>query len=600
MREGAQRTFLFAEASTPTEGVKTHRELRLKDSQHEAVQFNHNLTARLKGAERELKSIAQEVAALQVRNASLTMWSAHAIQQATDAKGELYKLKAACGCVTGGSVGEIAHAPAPTSGDSLKVSQCRGAWQESAKRQGFRDVVSYVTLQQLAHEICTRSPPELVRDASVPTALLEQRVVFILPDDMPRHVWFFRLKGRTGTVASQLSGNSVTDLRVPVLMDDGQLHDIQIEYLRKTPGNHSLTYVNGGSRKRLSKRRTARYPRRSVYPDGSAKAQLEAINSTITNDIGLHRTSDAKLREANAPPRFLTVATSNYFHWLCHLHANLQHLGYDSGDLGVCVFDAETEHEIRAMGMQVIPLSNLTMSSTSGAATFGSPAFKDMAIGKQTCIWETLGTLEQNGTLVFLDGDITLLTDPLALMPKGYDLVITDDSTAFDIFAKGNIGFFMASNTERMRAFAGGYLRRLHRHKDRNDQDVINSEIREHAAEIGLQTYTLDPTVFVNGFFFYEYRHRRPIDVSRVAAVHHNYISGDSNKWRRAAEYNTILRAKESWPAFVSRLRRAAITMPAWVPSSRTTKASSSRGMNDEEVASLHLFWSSACARRVA
>ena len=90
MREGAQRTFLFAEASTPTEGVKTHRELRLKDSQHEAVQFNHNLTARLKGAERELKSIAQEVAALQVRNASLTMWSAHAIQQATDAKGELY------------------------------------------------------------------------------------------------------------------------------------------------------------------------------------------------------------------------------------------------------------------------------------------------------------------------------------------------------------------------------------------------------------------------------------------------------------------------------------------------------------------------------
>ena len=240
---------------------------------------------------------------------------------------------------------------APTSGDSRRYLSAEGM-AESAKRQGFRDVVSYITLQQLAHEICTRSPPELVRDASVPTALLEQRVVFILPDDMPRHVWFFRLKGRTGTVASQLSGNSVTDLRVPVLMDDGQLHDIQIEYLRKTPGNHSLTYVNGGSRKRLSKRRTARYPRRSVYPDGSAKAQLEAINSTITNDIGLHRTSDAKLREANAPPRFLTVATSNYFHWLCHLHANLQHLGYDSGDLGVCVFFAETEHEIRAMGIK--------------------------------------------------------------------------------------------------------------------------------------------------------------------------------------------------------------------------------------------------------
>ena len=222
---------------------------------------------------------------------------------------------------------------------------------------------------------------------------------------MPRHVWFFELKGRTGTVASQLSGNSVTDLRVPVLMDDGQLHDIQIEYLRKTPGNHSLTYVNGGSRKRLSKRRTARYPRRSVYPDGSAKAQLEAINSTITNDIGLHRTSDAKLREANAPPRFLTVATSNYFHWLCHLHANLQHLGYDSGDLGVCVFDAETEHD-QSYGYASHPSFQPNNEQYKWRCNLRKPAFKDMAIGKQTCIWETLGTLEQNGTLVFLDGDI--------------------------------------------------------------------------------------------------------------------------------------------------------------------------------------------------
>ena len=63
---------------------------RLKDSQHEAVQFNHNLTARLKGAERELKSILKNCTTGQ--NASLTMWSAHAIQQATDAR-ELYKLR---------------------------------------------------------------------------------------------------------------------------------------------------------------------------------------------------------------------------------------------------------------------------------------------------------------------------------------------------------------------------------------------------------------------------------------------------------------------------------------------------------------------------
>ena len=189
-----------------------------------------------------------------------------------------------------------------------------------------------------------------------------------------------------------------------------------------------------------------------------------------------------------------------------------------------------------------------------------------MALGKQTCIFRTLRQLPQNASLVFLDADITLLEDPLLLMPRGYDLVLTDDSTFGDMFTKYNIGFFMARNTHVMRQFGEMYLSKLAKQGGNMDQDLVIQLIRKHGPSMGLRTHVLDPTVFMNGHRFYENRDAKPVDLSRLAAVHHNFILGDANKWKRAVAYDALMRPAEAWPLFRQRLRDGVRSLPQWSP----------------------------------
>ena len=84
---------------------------------------------------------------------------------------------------------------------------------------------------------------------------------------------------------------------------------------------------------------------------------------------------------------------------------------------------------------------------------------------------------------------------------------------------------------------------------------------------------------FLNGWRFYE---DRPGAASaapeRVVAVHHNWISGDESKWRRATEFDALVTdPAETREAFLARTRASMRTRPKWVyvkPGSRRAQSS--------------------------
>jgi hypothetical protein len=70
----------------------------------------------------------------------------------------------------------------------------------------------------------------------------------------------------------------------------------------------------------------------------------------------------------------------------------------------------------------------------------------------------------------------------------------------------------------------------------------------------GLRVGVLDTRRFANGYFFYEYRSRRPLLTEQLVAVHHNWIRGDHNKWERADAYDALVTdAAETYRHFVHR-----------------------------------------------
>ena len=379
--------------------------------------------------------------------------------------------------------------------------------------------------QRLPRWLLDRSPPGFLRNSTLSPAALIGKRVRIVGMPRPKWLWFSKLEGELGTVSDVLHGNSLSDLRVPVTLDNGKSVDLWVEHvqpLREYPAP----------------------PSPIVTPPWTRNAT-----------------------------RILTLASERYYHWLGHLHCNLRHLEYPSDAVHVCALDESTQRVAKQQGMHsILATTSSTMGTSSkfnGASTFGSASFKIVALLKHECLWSTLRSLPEGSPLLFLDADITLLRDPLPLIPGGYDLVFTDDSDAGnDIFARRNIGFFLAVNNERTRTLASAYLRTLQaataRGSKKNDQELLNVRIRDTAKHLGLRTYTLDPTAFVNGHDYYERRETRPLNVSKLAAVHHNWVPGDQRKWQRAVAYGGILQPGERFHHFKQRLKVAARSLPAW------------------------------------
>ena len=81
----------------------------------------------------------------------------------------------------------------------------------------------------------------------------------------------------------------------------------------------------------------------------------------------------------------------------------------------------------------------------------------------------------------------------------------------------------------------------------------------------GLRVRVLDVQRFSNGYFFYEYRDKRPLNASAMVVVHHNWIRGDSNKWARALAYDTLVTdPTETYRRFLRRARSSMVRMHAW------------------------------------
>ena len=104
-------------------------------------------------------------------------------------------------------------------------------------------------------------------------------------------------------------------------------------------------------------------------------------------------------------------------------------------------------------------------------------------------------------------------------MPAGYDLVLTDDSAFSDVFAKYNIGLFLARNTRPMRQFGEAYMARLVQEPRTPDQEFVNKLLRHAGPAMGLRMHVLDPALFTNGMRFYQKRERHPLNMSAIALL---------------------------------------------------------------------------------
>ena len=81
----------------------------------------------------------------------------------------------------------------------------------------------------------------------------------------------------------------------------------------------------------------------------------------------------------------------------------------------------------------------------------------------------------------------------------------------------------------------------------------------------GLRVRVLDARRFSNGYFFYEYRDKRPLNASAMVVVHHNWIRGDANKWARALAYDTLVTdPTATYRRFLRRARSSTVRMHAW------------------------------------
>lgn len=198
--------------------------------------------------------------------------------------------------------------------------------------------------------------------------------------------------------------------------------------------------------------------------------------------------------------------------------------------------------------------------------TFMSSSWRAAVHFKQHCVWNLLERSAPEAAILLLDGDVTLFRDPLPLLlsltssssatharrleqsswsasglvhhalhqfrstlhpslsKPTYDLAVMDDTTPSADKQYLNSGFMLLRNTPATRAFGRAYLAQLERRRTENDQAVFNDVLHRDAR---LRTLVLDSHVFMCGYFFYEYRHKRPLNASNVVAVHHNWIKGD-------------------------------------------------------------------------
>jgi hypothetical protein len=224
-------------------------------------------------------------------------------------------------------------------------------------------------------------------DGEDPRSFLGKRVKVVNLPKVP-HQWWYKLKGQEGVARDYLHENSLAPPRIPV--------EFEVESMRHVFSRFCVGPVKGSlwaQPPRPCRILLNVQPRFLMVIDNQSKSEAVPV-AARRPPYGDQERARGDLDTS----LFLTVATSGYKHWLCHLRLNLIRLGVSSQTLHVCVFDDETEEFVRSQGMTPTRAAGNRSLGGGGrggggrgggggggggsgarAATFNSPSFHRMA-----------------------------------------------------------------------------------------------------------------------------------------------------------------------------------------------------------------------------
>jgi hypothetical protein len=379
-----------------------------------------------------------------------------------------------------------------------------------------------------------------------------------------------------------------------------------------------------GQARRVGKLRYMASP--AWYGVDPAHIPRRAVERRAAGRGGASAQADAST--ALPPLTIVTFATAAYVRWIERLHTNLRLLALPAvSRLSVCAGDRVTQQAARAMGLTTFNFSlNLGRVQGRVGELYGTGRYTRIVQAKSACIHAQLVSLEPSALLWFIDGDVTLFGDPRpSFLSLGVDLALMADTIDVDLpkrlrrdnngrllptvrqqnsscractrgsaracFAnRGNFnsGFFVMRSVESTRWLWRTMLSYHAGRPEARQQIALNDLIRSYetpSRRIHLYrkagvVYTaerpprpltiaaLDESRFLNGNCFYERRpvHAHGLNSSRVLAVHHNYVSGDELKFRRAQAFGAVVQNNDTMQTFLRRARAFMDCVPPWTP----------------------------------
>lgn len=244
----------------------------------------------------------------------------------------------------------------------------------------------------------------------------------------------------------------------------------------------------------------------------------------------------ATIATPSEPLTILTFASSNYLHWLSHLHRNVEQLRLKDASLLVCTADDASLAAAHGKGLATVDVrdtascslcSLLKINATALSAdshfrdegeTWGTTTYTRIVHAKSVCVHLHVERQERRqGLLLFVDTDVTLFSDPRSHFHLDADIALLLDigpgvsqgstpecwhfNTSSSQGSYLNSGFFLMRYTPVMRTL---WRQMLHYHTDHPgimQQAALNTLLNN---DVQVTLHGLDPRRFLSGFCFYE------------------------------------------------------------------------------------------------
>ena len=332
---------------------------------------------------------------------------------------------------------------------------------------------------------------------------------------------------------------------------------------------------------------------------------------------------------SGGPLTILTFASSNYLHWLAHLHVNFQQLRLRDASLLVCTTDDASRAAAHSRGLATLdvrdtagcslcPLLGINATTTLSTdslikdegETWGTTTYTHMVHAKSVCVHLHVERHErQQGLLLFVDTDVTLFSDPRSHLHLEADIALLldigpgiqnftqpdcahfDPRTTSNTSSYFNSGFFFMRYTPVIRQL---WRRMLQYHADNPkvmQQAALNTLLRQpeamqeksckgHAASSGscsesqwhIMAQGLDPRRFLSGYCFYE-----QLPIHTAASVFHQRRVASSISQRLepdavvAVHHNWIKGDRHKWTRAVETSVVAVNNTPGFLDRARSS-----------------------------